>query len=292
MDDTILAHTELFINSYMKNNEAEAMHKSAQFPVVGWVTRKKKTFKQNTLYFKATQEFLTVFPQKEQSLVPAYIEESDLERDNRIVLYLKVDIKTPLAEIDRYFSQAGQIKSIMISRDVSRRELSAEIEFYSFQSVAVAIALAVKDRKTNICTKTKSIRVERFFVENENVIDRAGSWTGDWSKMDIMDQKISISFCHIPMTVGWLEKIFGVFGVVQKLNLPRPINHVHLGYASLQFETINAKEDALRLDKQLKLSYKNFEVNMEVSASDGADWMHDENIKIISEPPEEDDGSL
>lgn len=260
------------------------------FDMGGWVTRRKKPFKQKAECFKAAKEVLLW---ENPTLVPAYIEESNSERDNRTVLCVKAGILTPLAEIDRYFSQAGEIKSIMISRDVIQRELSAEIEFYSYESVAVAVALAVKDRWTNICTKTNNIRVDSYrFPIKENVMDRAGNWREKDVFMDIFTQKIHIGFSHIPMTVDWLEKIFRVFGVVEMISLPRPINHFHLGHAVLQFESINAVHDALRLNGQLKLSYKDVEVKTEVSALDGTTWLHDGTLNIVCVAPKEDDGSL
>lgn len=275
------------IDRSLRNREAEALHKATEFPVdehgemvfdEGWVTRSKKAFKLMTEYYKAEPQFM--ISDGKQKYVEAYIEASDPERDNRTVLYVKVDISTSLNAIDGYFSRAGQIRSIMISKDKIQRKLSAEIEFNSFESVAVAVAMAVKDGKTNVCAKMASIHVDSFAIEETKLSDR-----GDSSIVDVFNQKIHIGFDHIPMTVQWLEKIFQVFGVVQTIK-------IYWGYAILQFESIDGVHNALRLNKQLKFSHKNVEVEMEVSAPDGTVWLDDGTLSVIRVAPAHDDGLL
>lgn len=53
-------------------------------------------------------------------------------------------------------------RSILISKDKILKKLSAGIEFNNFESVAVAVTMAVNDGKTNICAKMASIHVDSF----------------------------------------------------------------------------------------------------------------------------------
>lgn len=270
MDETSL-HTQHFMKSSIKNREAEALHKSTRFPLdvdgnmVGGVTKRKKPFKKNASYYKAIQKVL--LPEEAPIFQECYIEESNPERDNKIILYVKGDIK-PKEELLHFFSQAGQIKSMLLSVDEVLKKLSVEIEFCGIKSVAVAVALAVKHGLSNVCPKAKNICVDSHcFPVEETEIERGVYLT----EVDAFDRTIYIGFSHIPMTVDWLEKIFGVFGVVEKIRIPRPPNHIHLGFASLQFKSVDGKQEALCLNEQLKLSYKNVEVKMEVTAADGTE---------------------
>lgn len=220
----------------------------------------------------------------DSTLVPAFIAESNLERDSRIVLLYQLPPSATAETLHGIYSEAGKVMSIKLSQHEFERTASAEIEFSSCMSVAVALAIAVRDKVPvgYVVPKAQLINVDSFHFQPSAPI----------KCREVLSRKISVTFYHIPMTEEWLEKIFGVFGAVRGVTIFRPGERrssgdefvPSLGYAILQFKRRESVKKAIHLNGQLTFVYWGVQAVMEVTACDGTRLNSNGEVVSMCEP--------
>lgn len=263
MDPRIENYMLAVIDKDLKDREYEASLCKSHYIFVGGPD--------NIMYndFKLRTTFYIV--DENSNFKRALIQKPTTERDMRSVCVVFPSSMTFLS-IFNVFREAGlQVMSYQITEDPVGKQISAEVEFSTRISVAVAEALTYSSRNLlpacKVFAKLGVIYLDSYPVESSNRFENVNV---DLALPFAFNRRICVEFLHIPMTEDWLEKIFKAYGAIEyiKITYGGPCESPY-GLAIVQFESPESVGDVIRLNKKLVFTHKKIQVAMRIGACDG-----------------------